>query len=230
MLKGEMVSSVLNDNKLLTKDTHISRRFVLGIAESKAKQLLSQRVDEFKLQNSYDLITSIPCFEMERVDFIDCGIVELRQCKNIMKSVHKLPETVTGRSATAIFYVASLDGSVEYKLTTTKDFSLLSKRKYIKNKSNFYLVKDGYIYLPDSTNEVITIDLIAMSEKEVRGCGCSEKEEDCSSLWDEKFICTDLLLETVRQQTVQEIAGVYGRIQKDENPNLDENQRTATVK
>lgn len=229
MTKGEMVSSVLNDNKLLTKDTHISRRHVLRIANSKAKQLLSQRVDEFKLQNSYDLITNIPCLELEQVEWVDCGIIEFRLCETIMKSKCKLPETITGRSATAVFYVASLDGSVEFKLTTPRDFALLKRRKYKNNKSNFYMIKDGHIFLPDSTTEIVTMDLITMSEKEARDCGCNN-EEDCTSLWDEKFTCTDLLLETVRQQTVQEIAGIYARTQKDENPNLDENQRSATVK
>jgi len=229
MTNGEMVSSVLNDNKLLTKDSHISRRHVLKIAQTKSKQLLSQRVDEFKLQNSYDIITHIPCLEMEQVEFVDCGIVEFRLCKNIMKSKCKLPETITGRSANAIIYVASLDGSVEYKLISTLDFELLKRRKYVKNKSNFYLLKEGHLYLPDSTTEVVMLDIITMDAKQTKDCGCSEVE-DCTSLWDEKFICTDLLEETVRAQTVQEIAGIYSRTTKDENPNLDENQRTATVK
>lgn len=229
MTNGEMVSSVLSDNKLLTKDTHISRRHVLKIARSKAKQLLSQRVDEFKLQNSYDIITHIPCFEMEQVEWVNCGIIEFRQCKSIMKSICKLPETITGRSAIAIFYVASLDGSVEFTLTTPKDFALLKRRKYKSNESDFYLIKDGHLYLPDSTTEVVMMDLIAIDEKEAKDCGC-ESEEDCTSLWDRKFICTDLLTETVRQQTVQEIASIYTRTPKDENPNLDENQKSATVK
>jgi hypothetical protein len=146
-----------------------------------------------------------------------------------MKSKCKLPETITGRSANAIIYVASLDGSVEYKLISTLDFELLKRRKYVKNKSNFYLLKEGHLYLPDSTTEVVMLDIITMDAKQAKDCGCSEVE-DCTSLWDEKFICTDLLEETVRAQTVQEIAGIYSRTTKDENPNLDENQRTATVK
>ncbi len=33
-----------------------------------------------------------------------------------------------------------------------------------------------------------------------------------------------------KKDTLQEIAGIRGRIAPDENPNMDENQKTATVK
>jgi len=230
MTNAEFVSRILNTNKLLTKDGHISRRHVLFAGRTKAKALISQRLDEFKLMNDQSIITSIKCFELESVDWTDCNVFEFKVCENIMKSTKKLPEIVTGKIGSAVLLVTSVDGSIIYDEISPRSFKNLQSRKYKIKTEDFYTIQDGYIVLPNSTNEIINLDVIVLDKydaMQVAGCDCGE---DCDSVWDMDFVCPDVHLETVITSTLQEIASIYSRTPKDENPNMDENQKSQTVR
>lgn len=232
MTNGEFVSSILNDLKLLVKDTWISKRHVLHVGKSKAKMLLAQRVDEFKLRRAFDLVSTIPCLEMEEVDRITCDIIDIRNCNTLYKSVKKIPETIYGRTANAIFSVSSVDDSILFQLSTPENINNRKSLKYKRtNKQEFfYFIENGYMYITTDV-EVVKIRLIALNEEEVDDCNCSKnKDRECLSMWDMKFPITDLLLDSVRMQTLQELTSTYMQINKDENPNMDENQKSATVK
>ena len=233
MKNGEFVSGIINELELLSKDTWVSRRSVLNIGKSKAKMLLAQRVDEFKLRNSFDLISVIPCFEMEEVDRIICAGLDITNCEVVMKSVKKIPETIYGRTGMAIFSINSLDDRVEFKPSTAEAISNRKKLKYKKpGNDHFYFIDDGYLYITEHI-EAVKIRMIAINEEELEDCGCEDdkdKKSECKSLWDMKFPITDLLLENVRAMTLQELMSTIVQIPKDENPNMDENQKSATVR
>lgn len=233
MKNGEFVSGIINELELLYKDTWVSRRSVLNIGKSKAKMLLAQRVDEFKLRNSFDLISVIPCFEMEEVDRIICAGLDITNCEVVMKSIKKIPETIYGRTGMAIFSINSLDDRVEFKPSTAEAISNRKKLKYKKpGNDHFYFIDDGYLYITEYI-EAVKIRMIAINEEELEDCGCEDdkdKKSECKSLWDMKFPITDLLLENVRAMTLQELMSTVVQIPKDENPNMDENQKSATVR
>lgn len=234
MTNGDFVSGIINELDLLSKDTWISRRAVLQVGKSKAKTLLAQRVDEFKLRNAFDLISVVPCFEMEEVDRITCAGLDITNCNTVMKSVKKLPETIYGRTGIAIFSINSIDDSTEYKQSTAEAISNRKKLKYKKPGNNhFYFIDDGYLYITEYV-EAVKIRMIAINEEEVEDCGCdsedTDKKSECKSLWDMKFPATDILIENIRAMTLQELLSTVVSIPKDENPNMDENQKSATVR
>lgn len=229
MTKGEFVSTIQSDLRFQSKDTLVSRRHILSVGESYAKTFLAQRLDESKLEAEYSLITTLPCFEMEEVDYIKCGFVNLKECRNIMKSKNKLPETIKGSTGYAIFYVTTIDDSIEYEPTTRGRFVDRLKTKYIRNNRNFYFIEDDHLYLPNDTTEVVKVQMLALDEEAIEEA-CSECNENintensakCISLWDEKFMCPDKLLMGVRTATLQELS-TMAQIPKDENPNLNSN-------
>ena len=45
----EFVSRVINNLKGVSKDGHVSRRFILGIGNDKARFLMAQKLDEMTL-------------------------------------------------------------------------------------------------------------------------------------------------------------------------------------
>lgn len=232
MNNGDFVSGIINELELLQKDTWVSRRSVLHIGKSKAKMLLAQRVDEFKLRNAFDLISVINCFEMEEVDRITCCSVDLRNCNTLMKSVNKIPETIYGRTGIAIFSINSIDDGIEFIPSTPELIKNRKKLKYKKpGNEYFYFIEDGYLFITEYI-ESVKIRMIAINEEELEDCGCEDKKKnsDCKSLWDMKFPITDLLLENVRSMTLQELMSTVVSIPKDENPNMDENQKSATVR
>lgn len=233
MTNGEFVSGIINELELLPKDAWVSRRSVLNVGKSKAKMLLAQRVDEFKLRNSFDLISIVPCFEMEEVDRITCAGLDITNCKIVMKSVKKIPETIYGRTGIAIFSINSLDDNIEYKISTVELINNRKKLKYKKpGNDHFCFIEDGYLYITEHI-EAVKLRMIAVNEEDIEDCGCDDdkdKKSECKSLWDMKFPITDLLFENVRAMTLQEMMSTVVQIPKDENPNMDENQKSATVR
>lgn len=231
MTQGEFVSSIINDLRLYTKDAWISKRHVLSVGKSKAKMLLAQRVDEIKLTTSFDLISTIDCFEMEEVSRIECDFIDIRNCDKIYKSVKKLPETIYGRTAIGVISVNSIDDNIRFEWSTPLKIKNRKNLRVRKNKEDFFFfIENGHLYTTTDI-ETVKVRMIALNEEEVEDCDCKdEKEKGCKSAWDMKFPITDLLLDSVRSQTLQELTATYVQIPKDENPNLDENQKTATVR
>lgn len=230
MTKGKFVSSILTE----TKDTRISRRTILSIAESYANTYMAQRLDSMKLESDFSLTTPLKCFKLEKIDAIRCGYVELKTCKSIMRSVKKLPKTITSKNGYAIFMVTAIDGEAEFKYISRQKYNLRKDRKFKRDSNSYYLIEDDYLILLDETTELVDVYMIALDEEEIEeksecsDCKNTKESAKCKSLWDEKFVCPEKLLANVRSATIQEIMG-KNRIPKDENPNLDSNERGATV-
>lgn len=225
---NEFVSRVVNNLKANTKDGHISKRFILGVGKIKAKFLISQKLDEMTLFREDDIITTIPCFEMRHVEAKSCDVFEFRSCQRVMKSVKKLPEGVFGKNGSGVISVTSVDELKEYTYISPQRFIELSKRKYTRDTSRYYTIKDGYIFLPNSDNELLELRMIALDRKEaeeVSSCaGCN-----CESIWEYSFVCPDRFLDLVLRDTLQEIASIYRTSVEDANPNMEPNQKTATI-
>lgn len=228
---GEFVSRVINNLKGLSKDTRISRRFILSTGRTKARFLMTQKLDEMTLFREDAIISNIECFKLESIEAIKCDIVEIRNCKNIMKSCSKIPEGLFGKNGSSIILVQNIDGSRNYEYITPRQYANLKNRqRYNRKKVGYYTIKNEYLYLLDSTNEIVNIQLIALDQSEAENsCNCKEKE-GCKSKWDFDFICSDRLLEYVLKDTLQEVASIYRTSVEDENPNMDENQKTATIR
>lgn len=225
---NEFVSRVVNNLKAITKDGHISKRFILGIGKVKAKFLISQKLDEMTLFREDSIITSIPCFEMAPIESKHCDVFEFRTCQRVMKSVKKLPEGIFGKNGSGIISVTSVDELKDYTYISPKRFNDLKKRKYTRNTSRYYYIKDGYLYLPDSTNELLEIRMITLDKQEadaVSSCaGCN-----CKSIWEYEFVCPDRFLDLVVKDTLQEIGSIYRSSVEDANPNMEPNQKTTTT-
>jgi hypothetical protein len=227
---GEFVSRVVNGLKALTKDSHVSARYILGIGKVKSKFLMAQKLDELTLFKEEGLITNIDCFRLDRIKSRDCGIVEFTLCDNLMKSCEKIPEGLFGKIGPSIFSVTSVDGSVDYRYITPRRYSDIKKRKYRKSGAGYFYVKDDYLYLPDSKNELVDISMVTLDiDKAAEVSECSGvKCDPCKSKFDSTFVCPDRFLDLVVRETIQEVGTFYRTSVEDENPNLDSNQKTKT--
>lgn len=233
---SEFVSRVVNGLKALTKDSHVSWRYILGIGKNKASFLMSQKLDEMSLFKEDGMITNIECFRLKRVKSKDCGIVEFNICDHLMKSCEKIPDGVFGKTGSSIFSVMSVDGSKSYRYITPRQYSRNKKRKYRSKTTNYYYLKDGYLYLLDSDNELVDIAMITIDKDQAEAVSecCSTSSSSgsngCKSKWDTEFVCPDKYLDLVLRDTIQEVGNFYRSSVEDENPNLDSNQKSKTVK
>ena len=230
MKNKDFVSRIVNGLRAITKDTHISKRYILGVGRDKAAFLMSQKYDELSLNKEDNIVSTIRCFNLKEIDVVRCDIVEFRTCKKLMKSTKKLPQTITGKQGPGILSVTSIDDNVDYDYNTTSKLRSNSKRRYTdKVNQKFFYVRDGHLYLPDSEVELVDIVLFAIDTAEVDAVSeCSDCPE-CLSSWDRIFVCPDRFIDLVERETIQEIASVYGSRVPDENPNMDENQKSQTT-
>jgi hypothetical protein len=229
---SEFVSRVVNGLKALSKDTHISARYIAHIGKVKSKLYMSQKLDDMSLFKEDGIISSVNCFKLERVKSKDCGIVEFTLCDNVMKSCKKLPEGLFGKNGASIISVMSIDGGKIYRYITPRKYVDINKRKYRRKDSWFYYVQDDFLFLPDSNNELVDLTMIVVDKdaiEEVSTCSNQNNKPSCKSKLDSEFVCPDRILDLVVGATIQEVGTLYRTSVADENPNLDENQKTKTV-
>lgn len=234
MTNGELVSRIVNDVRALTKDEHISRRYILRIARNKATYLLSQKLRDKSLFREENLFRTIRCFRLKPDNIVKCDIVEFRRCSSLMKSTKKLPELLFSRYGSSIRAIYSIDGSKVFYPTNLSKFSRSSKRRFASSsEDNFYYIRDGYLYLPNSSTELVDLDLITLEEELIEElsecCGDDNLDSSCESIWDKEFIISDKLLEPVIQDTLNEVLSTYKQIIPDENPNMTEIQKDSTI-
>jgi len=226
----EVVSRVINGGRFVTKDGSIRWRYILSIARMKAKFLMSQKLDELSLNKEEGIKFRIECFPMERIQSKDCGIVEFKLCDRVMRSCNKLPETIFGKSGTGILRVTNIDESKEYKYVTAKEYARLKKRKYRNTSARYFTIKDERLICPESNAELLEIEMIAIDRDDAeQTSSCAPKDSGCRNVWDADFVCPDRFLELVVQDTISEVANFYRTSMPDENPNLDEHQKTQTT-
>lgn len=233
----EFVSRVVNGGRFLSKDAHISWRYVLSIGRTKAKFLLTQKLDELTLSREEGIKTYIECLPMKRITSKDCGIVEFKLCEKLMRSCDKLPEGLFGKVGSGILRVSTIDGENNYDFITPTQYSRKGDRKrmYKRSGSKYFYIKNGYLYLPGSNAHAVDIDMIATDKAEaakLSTCGGTANQtitgSGCGN-WGIDFVCPDRFLDLVVQETINEVANFYRTSVPDENPNLDAHEKTKTT-
>lgn len=231
MTNNEFASRVINSIRALSKDMHISKRYAISIGKKKAQFLMSQKLDEYTLSREDNIISTIDCFQLEPADTKSCDIFEFRLCHSLMKSCKKLPEGIFGKSGSGIMNVTNMDGTKSYHYITPRQFSLLKNRSTHRRRDvGFYTIQNGHLYLPESRNELVVLQMITTDTWEAENCSECKKEANCKSKLDATFVCPDRFIDLVISETIRELATVYRTTPVDENPNLDENIKTQTEK
>lgn len=220
MTNIEITSRVINIVKALSKDNRLSRRYVLKTLQNKAKFYISQKLADKSLFRESNIYTPLNCVEMKKIDIYKCDIIEFRSCKKLMRSVKKLPELIYSKYGSSILEVTSIDGEYRFTAVTPNQYRLNKQRNSNINQDYFY-IKDGYLYLPDSEVMSVSLQLITLDLYELEQCSqCSNNK--CKSAWDFEFIVPDKLLEVVISETIKEIS-LNRQVQEDQNPNLQDN-------
>lgn len=220
MLQSELTSRILNILKATSKDSYIPRRLVLSTAQSKAKFLISQKLNDMSLHREMNLYKQLSCVEMQDQDLIKCPIAEFRSCRSLKRSKKQLPELIYSRYGSTLKEVTSLDNLFTFYPTTPSQWRQ-NKKRSLQVKKDYFYIQDGYLYLPDSEVDAVNLLVITQDLYDLEQCSeCSDKK--CKSAWDYEFVCPDKLLEVVIQETIKELS-ITKQIQEDTNPNLNPN-------
>ena len=138
-----------------------------------------------------------------------------------MKSKKKLPDLIYSKYGSSILEVTSIDSEYLFKPITLAQYRINKQRTGNDINQQFFYVKDGYLYLPDSEVERVSIYLLTLDLYDAEQCSeCSDNK--CKSLWDFEFPIPDKILEVVVSETLKELS-MNRQIQEDQNPNLQDN-------
>lgn len=232
MIKNkEFVTRVINDCGAITKDQHISSRWILFTGRQIAMTYMAQRLGEGLLFKDMNIMTNINCISMMQIKSVDCCFVEFKLCKTLMRSREKIPGLLYGRNGPGILMISNVDNTIIFRPINLKDYQNSKMRRYGNVNKYVYYIDDGYIWIPDTHIEAINARVITLKRREamaLAGCNCDGADE-CISEWDYEFICPDSILDAVIKSVVQEVVSTRIQIPEDANPNMDLNQKTQTT-
>jgi hypothetical protein len=225
ILNSEFVSRVINELKRLSKDDMPPRRLILAVGRNKATTYMSQKLRDRSLYRDTGVTTTIRCFELKEDDVVKCPFLEFRRCNTLMKSKKPLPELINNRYGVSIFRVVSLDNGEEFDYADSPTSERLREFGNIAQK---YYVRDGHLYIPNIHIKAVDVELITPDLKTANDVSACAEYDPCKSIWEYKFVCPDIILEAIIQETLQELRQTIVAIPQDENPNLDSNQKSQT--
>lgn len=223
MTNKELVSQIMGQLKMLNKDDRISRRLVLGTALRYSTTLHSQKLLEGTLFKEENLFTKLTCIDMERVDPVRCGLAI--RCTTLMRSKEKLPKTVTSRFGHSVIMVTNITDTIKFDKIMYEGIVDKAPKRYadLQQASPEWFVFDDYLYIKDFEIEQVNTIVFSLQKDETDG---SENGGvgTCTNHWDLTFVCSDKLLMSVIQYTIQELS-VTRQIVQDNNPDLNDNNK-----
>jgi hypothetical protein len=203
---AESISRIRNGIKAVREDAFITDRFIYSLIMKYGKTLMERDNRVKNLFNTDSLFKEIPFLELTDVPIVD-------ECYNaiggdclIKRSVEKLPNISTIKGGQLIRYVSSLDHSVELKKTTPEKYGRMRRLSSFKyNKTKYYWINGGYLFVPDCDYEAVCIS--ASFDGDISSFLCSSIENDsiCAKKQDDELIIPEYLLSEVEQNVRSEL-------------------------
>jgi len=213
--KKEIVAKFTNLYKINNRDERISRRFILSLLEDTSATFISQRWLDRTIMSELNLYTDVSCFELEKVETVNCPNIEFRSCSILMKSKKPLPKLIFSRLGASIKNIESLDGNFKFTFLDKGQYSRNKKRQLqLKDTIYIYLGVDNHLYIPDQEIDTLQLTILTAKPQDVQDC----KKDFCKSNWDYDFICPDKLQDAVFKEVAQYL-GINRQIREDETPN-----------
>lgn len=220
MTNAEAVSKVLNSFRLLNKDQRIPKRYVLRLLRDASKNLISQKLLDRTISEETNLYSKIECFEFQKVESVNCPIIQFRKCETLMKSKKPLPELIFSRLGSSIKEVTNIDDLTDIYLTTPDKYRRDRARKYYSSDDTYlYIDTDNYAYIVDKPIRAVNITILTLKTDEVKEASACSDETECKSGWDYEFIVSDKLQDTVFKEVLQILGSTYKAVREDQNQN-----------
>lgn len=216
----QVISQIDTDMKA-TIDTRIApkaiwTKFVFNLAS-----ILKQVNETKRVWKSSDSWYKIKCIDMQVVSAADCSEIAPLVKEYISKSVQRLPATYTSSAGDMIRDInAIFPYGKNYILVTPKEYAKIRNREFQDLSIGYAFIIDGYLYIPDSEVEKVSVTGAWINPKEA---AILNGEDPCKPFLDYNVYMPEYLIKAVHDMVLQDLAGVNLKVTKDENPNLNEN-------
>lgn len=224
---SQVISDVRQDLNSVSFDGYIPAKYLHSKLMDVASLFIKREADDRRLYLYPSIWVTIDDLEMEEVPLIGCSDIDVPKCETVMKSLKKLPEIYTTRYG-YLANISSLDYTKNYVQTTPKDYLKIVNRKYQNPNLRYFWIYNGYLIIPNA--KVRSLVLKAMFRDKAQGLrieGC--KDPGCIKTLEQEFVAPPHLLKEIKNATVLEIAGVRLKIQQDNYPNLNTDEKDSKL-
>lgn len=197
-------------------DTRITNQFIYNKLLDVTKLIIRREANDRKIYRSTELFKTIDCITLEQDELKNCSNIWIPNCKNVMKSVEKLPKAYLSAMG-SILFVYSVDKSVQFIQTTPSSYINISKREF-KGNQKYFWIQDDYLIIPDSYISEVVVDGIFIDNSELN-------KDKCANFLDSESSIPDGVRADIIRVTASEIAGVTLRIPEDESADLNSNKK-----
>lgn len=221
----QVISDIFVDLRAQNLDDKVSKRYVHNKLRDFAALMIKRDADLRRLLNISDIWTEVGCVELCETPIVECCNEDIPQCKMVMKSVKKLPETYETFYKELIQVFNPLYAK-EFHQITPQEYKNLVHREFQDKRIKYFWISNGYLIIPDCLAEVVTIRGVFANPAEAKKLSsCNAESEDCITILDQPFICPDYLVPVVKQEVLKDLFNFYKRNVLDESPNNNTNTK-----
>ena len=215
-----IISDIVSDLRAMNIDDKVSKRHILNKLRGFLALFIKRDADARRVVNISDIWLEVSCVELCQAPLIDCCNIDIPKCKFVMKSKKKIPETYE------TFYKELIEVhnplyAKEFKQITPKEYKNILAREFQDKRIKYFWISNGYIIIPDSLVEAITIRGVFVNPAEAMRLNSCLEQDECISFLDQPFNCPDYLIPVVKQETLKDLFSFYKRSIADENPNMN---------
>lgn len=218
----QALSQIQTDLKS-TMDTRIAPRAIWNKYVFNLASILKQVNETKRIWKSSDVWQKISCLDMETVSAADCTEIAPLVKEYISKSKQKIPSTYTSAAGDMVRDInAIFPYGKQYRLVTPKEYRAIRQREIQDKSIGYAFIVDNYLYIPDSEVEKVTVTGAFINPKEV---ALLNNEDPCKPFLDYQFYCPEYLIKAAHDLVLQDLLGANQKVTKDEDTNLNENDR-----
>lgn len=211
----EAISRLKGITNSIKRDERITNQLAYSILRTTAEMLLKQDSRNKRLFQNLTNLSVFECEELEDVDLKTCIPIIVHSCRNLKQTTSDFSTPYFSFLNKPLLYVSSVDDSVEFIPSSPYEFAQ-TRRNEFKGRKQYYWFENGKIIFPDTEVDFVKI----------RGYFKEALTNSSGVLFlDQEFNIPAYLEKSLFELAGQEILSLNKRITKDENPNLNLNQK-----
>jgi hypothetical protein len=224
MTRGELISQVKNQLRLVNADVTLSNRFIWSLIEKHLMWLIKRENSKLDLFGLNDIFQTYKCVDVIDAPAIDecCG---LRSKCTVHRTAEKLPQIYEDGDGVMIKSVYSIDGSVDFTNISIHEYMRKlenpTTRKY--DKGRYYFYSGGYLYFPKQNIKKVMVKAYFTEEVNNNCCKtCEDNDGNCISKFDQKIRIPDYIVGELMAQVINDLT-ITIKIPQDQMINKNEN-------
>lgn len=201
LLIGTVTNRIRGTLKAYNQDSGLTDRTIYSVVKKYADTLMKELDQKGRLLGFSAVFETLDYVELEEVDKIEATCMCIKSYSTFRKTKLPVPMFREGAYGPMVRSITSLDGSVQFSMTTLDTYNNLSKSKNFKyNKTKYAWYLNDRLYFPNVDYPAVRIE--GIFEDEIWMFNCNR--DRCLIRQEQSLNVPDYLLSKIEQMTLQE--------------------------